>query len=67
MLAEFATEDMSRMTRHVLMKWIEKKIKKMSASRVYEEFDQMFNRLPTTDQVLLEEDKSLYFLKVVDI
>ena len=50
-----------------LMKWIEKKNKKMSASRVYNEFDQMFNRLPTADQVLLEEDKSLYFLKAVDI
>ena len=66
-LAEFATEDLSRMTRHVLMKWIEKKNKKMSASRVYNEFDQMFNRLPTADQVLLEEDKSLYFLKAVDM
>ena len=39
----------------------------MSASRVYNEFDQMFNHLPTTDQRLLEEDKSLYFLKVVDM
>ena len=57
MLAEFAKEDLSRMTRHVLMKWIEKKNKKMSASRVYDEFDQMFSRLPATDQVLLEEDK----------
>ena len=38
-LAEFAMEDLSRMTRHVLMKWIEKKNKKMSASRVYDEFD----------------------------
>ena len=34
-LAEFATEDLSRMTRYVLMKWIEKKNKKMSASRVF--------------------------------
>ena len=66
-LAEFATEDLSRMTRHALMKWIEKKNKKMSASRVYDEFDQMFRRLPATDQVLLEEDKTLYFLKAVDI
>ena len=49
------------------MKWIEKKNKKMSASRVYDEFDQMFSRLPATDQVLLEEDKPLYFLKAVDI
>ena len=38
-LAEFATEDFPRMTRHVLMKWIEKKNKKMSASRVYDVFD----------------------------
>jgi hypothetical protein len=49
------------------MKWIEKKNKKMSASRVFDEFDQMFDRLPTKDQVLLEEDKSLYFLKAVDM
>ena len=49
------------------MKWIEKKNKKMSASRVYDEFDQMFSRLPATDQVLLEEDKTLYFLKAVDM
>ena len=66
-LAEFATEDLSRMTPHVLMKWIEKKNKKMSVSRVYEEFDQMFSRLPATDQALLEEDKTLYFLKYVDM
>ena len=66
-LAEFAMEDLSKMTRHVLMKWIEKKNKKMSASRVYDEFDQMFSRLPATDQVLLEEDKTLYFLKAVDM
>ena len=52
---EFVSEDLSRMTRHVLMKWIVKKNKKMCASRVYNEFDQMFSRLPTTDQVLLEE------------
>ena len=49
------------------MKWIEKKNKKMSASRVYDEFDQMFCRLPATDQALLEEDKTLYFLKAVDM
>ena len=66
-LAEFVTEDLSRLTRHVLMKWIEKKNKNMSASRVYDEFNQMFNRLPATDQVLLEEDKTFYFLKAVDM
>ena len=65
-LAEFTMEDLSRMTRHVLMKWIEKKSKKMSASRVYDKLDQMFSQLPATDQVLLE-DKTLYFLKVVDM
>ena len=66
-LEEFVTEDSTRMTRHALMKWREKKNKKMSASRVYDEFDQMFSRLPNTDQVLLEEDKTLYFLKAVDM
>ena len=35
-LSEFAMEDLSRMTRHILMKWIEKKNKKMSGSRVYD-------------------------------
>ena len=44
---------------------IKLKNKKMSASRVYDEFNQMFSHLPTTDQALLEEDKTLYFLKVV--
>ena len=39
----------------------------MSASTVYDEFDQIFGRLPTTDQLLLEEDKTLYFLKAVDM
>ena len=39
----------------------------MSASRVYDEFDQMFSRLPNKDQVLLEEDKTLYFLKAMDM
>ena len=53
-----------RMTQHAPMKWIEKKNKKMSALRVYDEFDQMFSRLPNT---LLEEDKTLYFLKAVDM
>ena len=41
MLVEFATEDLSKMTQHVLMKWIEKKNKKMSESRVYDKFDQL--------------------------
>ena len=34
---------------------------------MYNKFDQMFSRLPATDQVLLEEDKPLYFLKAVDM
>ena len=49
------------------MKWIEKKNKKMSTSRVYDEFDQMFSHFPATDHALLEENKTLYFLKVVDV
>ena len=39
----------------------------MNALRVYNEFDQMYNRLPSTDQMFLEEDKVLYFLKAVDV
>ena len=39
----------------------------MSTSRVYDEFDQMFSCLPATDQALLEEEKTLYFLKAVDM
>ena len=39
------------------MKWIEKKNKKMSVSRVYDKFDQMFSRLPATDQVLLRRTR----------
>ena len=66
-LAEYMLGDTSRMTRHTLMKWIEKKRKNMNALRVYNEFDQMYNRLPSTDQMFLEEDKVLYFLKAVDV
>ena len=66
-LMEFVIEDLSRMTRHVLMTWIEKKNKKMSTSRVYDEFDQMFSHLPSIEQALLEEEKTLYFLKSVDM
>ena len=62
-LTEFVTKDLSRMTRHILMKWIEKKNKKMSTSSVYDEF----SGIPAMDQVLLEEDKTLYFLKAVDV
>ena len=63
---EFAAEDLSRMTWHILMKCIEKKNKKMSTSRVYNEFDQTFSLLPTMDQSLLEY-KTRYFLKAVDV
>ena len=46
-LAEFATEDSTRMTRHALMKCIKKKNKKMSASRVYDEFTRCLVVSPT--------------------
>ena len=67
LLAEYMLEDTSRMTRHTLMKWIEKKRKNMNALGVYNKFDQMYNRLTRTDQIFLEGDKVLYFLKVVDV
>ena len=38
----------------------------MNTSGVYTEFDQMYNRLPKTDQTLLEGDRIVYFLKAVD-
>ena len=59
-LTEFATEDSTRMTQHALVKWIEKKNKKMSTSRVYDEFDQMFNRLPNTDQAIAITQSNAY-------
>ena len=67
LLAEYMLEDTSRMTRHMLMKWIEKKGKNLNALGVYNEFDQMYNRLPSTDQMFLEGDKVLYFLKAIDM
>ena len=45
------------------MKWIEKKGKNMNAFEVYNDFDQMYNHLPSIDQMFLEGDKILYFLK----
>ena len=45
LLAEYMLEDTSRMTRHMLMKWIEKG-KNLNALGVYNEFDQRYNRLP---------------------
>ena len=47
-LAEYMLGDTSRMTRHTLMKWIEKKRKNMNVLRVYDEFEQMYNHLPST-------------------
>ena len=66
LLAEYILEDALRMTHHTLMKWIEKKGTNVNTSGVYTKFDQMYNRLPRTDQTLLEGDKVLYFLKAVD-
>ena len=66
LLAEYMLEDTSRMTRHTLMNWIEKKGKNLCASGVYAEFDQKYNRLPSVDQRVLDGDKVLLFLKAVD-
>ena len=41
LFAEYMLEDASRMTRHTLMKWIEKKGKNMNVLGVYNEFYQM--------------------------
>ena len=67
LLAEYMLEDASRMTRHTLMKWIEKKRKNMNALGVYNKFDLMYNRLSSTDHIFLQGDKVLYFLKAVDM
>ena len=66
LLAEYMLEDASRMTRHALMMWIEKKGKNLSTSGVYSEFDQKYNRLPSVDQRVLDGDKVILFLKAVD-
>ena len=66
LLAEYMLEDASRMTRHTLMTWIEKRGKNLCASGVYAEFDQKYNRLPSLDQRVLDGDKVLLFLKAVD-
>ena len=63
---EYMLEDASRMTRHTLMNWIEKKRKNLCVPGAYAEFDQMYNRLPSADQRLLDGDKVLLFLKAVD-
>ena len=39
----------------------------MSASSVYDEFYQMFGRIPTSHQALFGEDKTLYFLKAMNV
>ena len=38
-----------------MMKWIEKKGKKMNALGVYNEFDQMYNHLPKPTKCFLKE------------
>ena len=43
LLVEYMLEDASRMTRHTLMIWIEKKGKNLCASGVFAEFDQEYN------------------------
>ena len=49
LLAEFMFEDASRVTRNMLMMWIEKKGRNLCASGVYAEFDQKYNRLSSVD------------------
>ena len=66
LLAEYMLDDASRMTRHALISWIEKKGKNLSVSGVYAEYDRMYDRLPSADQRLLDGDKVLLFLKAVD-
>ena len=67
LLAEFMLEDASRMTRHTLMIWIEKKGKNMCASGIYAEFDQKYNQHLSAHQRVLDEDKVLLFLKAMDM
>jgi hypothetical protein len=43
LLTKYMLEDLSRMTCHTLMNWIEKKGKNPCASRVYTKFDQKYN------------------------
>jgi hypothetical protein len=41
LLAQYMLDDASRMTRHALISWIEKKGKNLSVSGVYTEYDRM--------------------------
>jgi hypothetical protein len=66
LLTEYMLDDTSRMTRHVLISWIEKKGKNLSVSGVYTEYDRMYDQLPSTDQQLLDGDRVLLLLKAVD-
>jgi hypothetical protein len=66
LLAEYMLNAASRMTRHALISWIEKKGKNLSVSGVYTEYDRMYDRFPRADQRLLDGDKLLLFLKAVD-
>ena len=43
LLVEYILEEVSRMSRHTLMTWIEKKGKNLCASGVYAEFDLKYN------------------------
>jgi hypothetical protein len=43
LLAEYMLDDASRMTQHALISWIEKKGKNLSVSRVYTEYDRMYD------------------------
>lgn len=60
-------DDTSRITRHTLMKWIEKKGQNLYVSTIYVEFDQIYNWLPSVDQWLFDGDKVLLFcIKAID-
>ena len=50
LLVEYILEEVSRMSRHTPMIWIEKKGKNLCASVVYVDFDQKYNRLLCVDQ-----------------
>jgi hypothetical protein len=66
LLEQYMLDDASRMTRHALIKWLEKIVKNLSVSGVFAGLDRMYYRLPSADQRLLDGDKVLLFLKAVD-
>jgi hypothetical protein len=57
-------EDASRMTKHALMNWIQKKGKNLPALGEYAKFNQKYNKLPSADQRLLDGDKVLFLKEV---